>query len=225
MKGTDRVVSAARQRLRQRAGEMRYSLRELSLLIERNATYLTQYVNKGSPRELTERDRQRLGFLLKMSPQDLSDATGVGKPARGEPARATMPVAAAPAGPMPGSGVPVLSVALVGDAMGRVPADAAVEIIDRPRALDGVRNGFALRVSSNAFFPAFRPGDIAFVHPNIPPLPGDLVCVTGSDGRLLLGRLAADALPERPRVLSFGDFQEIAVAAAQVEKVVAVHYR
>lgn len=224
MKGTERVVSAARQRLKDRADEMRYSLRELSLLIERNATYLTQYVNKGSPRELTERDRQRLGFLLKLAPQDLSDAAADGKPARSEPARPAPAVTAVMAA-APGDGVPVLSVALVGNAMGRVPAEAALEIVDRPRVLEGVRNGFALRVSSNAFFPAFRPGDIAFVHPNIPPLPGDLVCVTGSDGRLLLGRLAADAAPERPRVLSFGDFQEIGVAQAQVEKVVAVQYR
>ena len=221
----DRDVSAARRLLRQRAEEMRYSLRELSLLIERNATYLTQYVNKGSPRELTERARQRLAFVLKVTPQDLSD-TPAGQTAATAPAKveAPRPTPAAPPAAF-GPGVPVLSVALVGDAMGRIPADQAVEMLERPRAVDGVRNAFAVRVSSNAFYPAFRPGDIAFVHPNIPPLAGDLVCVTCADGHLLLGRLAADSAPERPTVLSFAEFRPLTLGGATVEKVVGVRFR
>ncbi|GEM_PF-1764806 len=219
----DRMVSAARRRLRERAEEMRYSLRELSLLIERNATYLTQYVNKGSPRELTDRDRQRLAFVLKVSPQELADSPDA--PTTAAPA-VLAPVRAEPPPVVSGHpGVPVLSVALVGEAMGRIPADQAVEMLERPRAVDGVRNAFAVRVSSNAFYPAFRPGDIAFIHPNIPPLAGDLVCVTRDDGRLLLGRLAADSSPERPTVLSFAEFRPVTLDGASVEKVVVVRYR
>lgn len=220
----DRDISAARRRLRQRAEEMRYSLRELSLLIERNATYLTQYVNKGSPRELPERDRERLAFVLKIGPQDLSDM-----PVGQITATATVPAKVDAPRPAPAAvspkGVPVLSVALVGDTMGRIPVDQAVEMLERPRAVDGVGNAFAVRVSSNAFYPAFRPGDIAFVHPNIPPLAGDLVCVTCADGHLLLGRLAADSGPERPTVLSFAEFRPVTLAGALVEKVVGVRFR
>ena len=219
----DKVVSAARRRLRERAEEMRYSLRELSLLIERNATYLTQYVNKGSPRELTDRDRQRLAFVLKVSPQELADSPAAPTTV---PLAAVAPVRAEPPSVVSGHpGVPVLSVALVGEAMGRIPADQAVEMLERPRAVDGVRNAFAVRVSSNAFYPAFRPGDIAFIHPNIPPLAGDLVCVTSGDGRLLLGRLAADSSPERPTVLSFVESRPVTLDGASVEKVVLVRYR
>lgn len=216
----EKNLSGARRRLREQAEEMRYSLRELSLLIERNATYLTQYVNKGSPRDLTERDRQRLAFLLKVTAQDLSDTPDDSAPAaRPEPQRFTGPELTGL------GGVPVLSVALVGDLMGRIPADQAVESVERPRSLEGVRNGFAVRVSSNAFYPAFRPGDVAFIHPNIPPLAGDLVCVTGRDGRLLLGRLTADSSPDQPTMLSFAEFRSVIFDGASVEKVVAVHYR
>lgn len=222
MEGSGKTLSAARRRLRERAEEMRYSLRELSLLIERNATYLTQYLNKGSPRELTERDRQRLGFLLKLTPQELAD--GAGGETAAAPVRVEPPPSIPPAA-VDGQGVPVLSVALVGDAVGRIPVEQAVESVERPRALDGVRNAFAVRITGNAFFPALRPGDLAFVHPNIPPLPGDLVCATGADGRLLLGRLAADSLPERPKLLPFGGSPSTELRDSTVEKVVAVHYR
>lgn len=170
--------SGARRRLRERAEEMRYSLRELSRLIERNATYLTQYVGKGSPRELTERDRQRLAYLLQMPAHALSD-------------EAAAPLACPP---MPATdGVPVLSAAL-GSGLARISAEQAVETVARPPMLAGVGNAFAIRIAGPSFLPAFQPGDLLFIHPNIPPLPGDLVCVTGLDGGIGLGRLGDGCL-------------------------------
>jgi SOS-response transcriptional repressor LexA len=188
----ERELSAARRRLRQRAEEMRYSLRELSLMIERNATYLTQYIGKGSPRDLTDRDRQRLAYILDVSAAELSDSGA-----------AELPATPRPLPPTTNAPVPVLS----NETMYRLSPDHAVEWVERPLALMGVANAFAIRAVDDAFLPAFRSGDMAFVHPNIPPLPGDMVCVTTADGRLALTRLTI--LPE----------------GAKAEKIMGVRFR
>ncbi len=50
----------ARENLLMLANERRASLAGLSALIGRNASYLQQYIRKGSPRKLEERDRRTL---------------------------------------------------------------------------------------------------------------------------------------------------------------------
>jgi phage repressor protein C with HTH and peptisase S24 domain len=67
-----------RQRLLALADERRVSLSQLSKLIGRNATYLQQFVRKGSPRKLEETDRRTLARFLGIdeaelgAPEDIS---------------------------------------------------------------------------------------------------------------------------------------------------------
>lgn len=69
-----------RARLLALAEERGLSLAGLSALIGRNPTYLQQFVRKGSPRRLEERDRRKLADFLGVgeselgAPQDISHA-------------------------------------------------------------------------------------------------------------------------------------------------------
>lgn len=57
-------MSDPRERLLALAGERGVSLAQLSALIGRNASYLQQFVRKGSPRKLEEGDRATLARFL-----------------------------------------------------------------------------------------------------------------------------------------------------------------
>ena len=51
---------STRERLAELAREKGSSLASLSRMLGRNATYLQQYISKGSPRKLEEDDRRKL---------------------------------------------------------------------------------------------------------------------------------------------------------------------
>jgi phage repressor protein C with HTH and peptisase S24 domain len=78
-----------RMRLLELSAGRGVSLSELSRLIERNPTYLQQFVRKGSPRKLEETDRRMLARFLGIdesqlgAPEENSSATS-GKPFRGD---------------------------------------------------------------------------------------------------------------------------------------------
>ncbi len=79
-------MSNARERLLELAQEKRSSLSGLSELIGRNPTYLQQFIRKGSPRKLEERDRRILAEFFGVAeqelggPQDNSYSRGKSKP-------------------------------------------------------------------------------------------------------------------------------------------------
>ena len=60
-----------REKLAETARERGSSLAALSRMIGRNATYLQQFVTKGSPRKLEEEDRQKLAQFLGLDEADL----------------------------------------------------------------------------------------------------------------------------------------------------------
>ena len=64
-------MSPTRQRLLDLAAERKVSLAQLSSLIGRNATYLQQFVRKGSPRKLEETDRAVLAEFLGVDQREL----------------------------------------------------------------------------------------------------------------------------------------------------------
>lgn len=78
-----------RKRLLELAEQRGVSLSQLSALIDRNTSYLQQFVRKGSPRKLEETDRRTLASFFAVAeaelgaPEDISRAA-VTKPARGE---------------------------------------------------------------------------------------------------------------------------------------------
>ncbi|AKQ42404.1 transcriptional regulator [Aurantiacibacter atlanticus] len=60
-----------RERLASAAREKGSSLASLSRMIGRNATYLQQYITKGSPRKLEEEDRRKLASFLGLEEAEL----------------------------------------------------------------------------------------------------------------------------------------------------------
>jgi len=61
----------AREKLAELAREKGTSLAALSRMLGRNATYLQQYINKGSPRKLEEDDRRRLAQFFSVAESEL----------------------------------------------------------------------------------------------------------------------------------------------------------
>jgi phage repressor protein C with HTH and peptisase S24 domain len=61
----------AREKLSELARERGHSLAALSRMLGRNASYLQQYITKGSPRKLEEIDRRRLAQFFGVAESDL----------------------------------------------------------------------------------------------------------------------------------------------------------
>jgi phage repressor protein C with HTH and peptisase S24 domain len=83
------VTADSRARLLHLSAERGVSLSQLSALIGRNASYLQQFVRKGSPRKLEEGDRRTLARYLGVDESELGapeekSFTPVGKVPRGE---------------------------------------------------------------------------------------------------------------------------------------------
>jgi phage repressor protein C with HTH and peptisase S24 domain len=79
----------SRERLLQLAAGRGVSLAQLSALIGRNASYLQQFVRKGSPRKLEETDRRTLARFLGVDEAELgapedNSSIPAGKPPRGD---------------------------------------------------------------------------------------------------------------------------------------------
>jgi hypothetical protein len=64
-------VDAVRKLITDKLDEKGLSMKEASFAIGRNEAYLHQFINRGSPVELVEREREILGRLLGISPDDL----------------------------------------------------------------------------------------------------------------------------------------------------------
>jgi len=63
--------SDPRERLAQLAEERGVSLASLSKLLDRNASYLQQFIRKGSPRKLEEQDRRKLAEFFGVDEREL----------------------------------------------------------------------------------------------------------------------------------------------------------
>ncbi len=56
-----------------------------------------------------------------------------------------------------------------------------IDYVLRPEPLAKAKNGYGLYVVGNTMEPVYRHGDLALIHPNIPPRPGDEVLVCSVD--------------------------------------------
>lgn len=75
------MVDDPRARLMELVEDRGVSLSGLSALIGRNASYLQQFVRKGSPRKLEENDRRTLARFFGVAEAELGRAGGPGEPA------------------------------------------------------------------------------------------------------------------------------------------------
>jgi hypothetical protein len=77
-----------RERLLELASARSVSLAQLSALIGRNASYLQQFVRKGSPRKLEEGDRRILAQFLGVDESALGAPEDISRTVAGKPPRA-----------------------------------------------------------------------------------------------------------------------------------------
>lgn len=81
----DAMVTGPRRRLLDLAHAQGVSLAGLSEMIGRNSSYLQQFIRKGSPRKLEERDRRALAQFLGVSESELGAAEDISpSPNRGD---------------------------------------------------------------------------------------------------------------------------------------------
>jgi len=133
----------------------------LSNAIGMNGTYVQQFVTKGSPRELKDRHvatiLEVIGAPLPAIPQPQTTQKGFA-------------LNIIPGEKLVGAtrDLPIFVGAQGGDGHLVVTADP-VEFRKRPEPLENVGNGYGLLIHGDSMIPAYRPGQIALVNPNLPP--------------------------------------------------------
>jgi hypothetical protein len=199
-----------------RAAALGLTYADLSRAVQRNETYVHQFVFRGTPKRLPEDVRETLARTLGVSEDELR-GTPPGQQRRLSPATraAVMSPPATPA--TKERDLPVFTEA------GATLASAAVSWTPRPRSLDAAPGSFAVWVSRK--HGRLNPGDMVFVHPSQPPRDGDLVVVIKDDRIVAVGDLTrqagdlvsilvtADGKPER---FSLGDTRVLKVASIQL---------
>lgn len=131
----------------------------LSLAIGRNETYIQQFITKHVPRELKERDARVIAEILGISftpapiqlPRGFVPTIIPGHELVGD---RNFPIFAAARGSREGH---------------QIIAFEAIEYVKRPSILEHVKGAYGIYIVGESMVPAFEPGDMALVHPHLPP--------------------------------------------------------
>jgi phage repressor protein C with HTH and peptisase S24 domain len=184
-------MDRVRQLILDRLAELGLDRKEISKAIGRNPTYLSQYIVRGSPKQLPEEEREKLAAILKVSPDALRASSGsspAGKAEKKSDATRNSLVAERPAAHYAEGGegnfvsgtdlfgsrldLPVFGTAEGGQGALLV-SDAAVDYVARPPVLLRVQDGYGMIVTGESMIPEHKPGAVALVNPHIPPRVGD----------------------------------------------------
>lgn len=190
-------MDAVRKLILERLDELGLTMAEASMKIGRNHAYLQQFLKRGIPAELHERDRERLSELLKVPQEKLRGASAplpkrdYNKAASGRESLVVIqgvpPLVSEPTNQqntpviVPGTGLignadlPVFGTAQGGHGA-LIVTDQAVDWVVRPDPLLRVREGYGMIVTGDSMTPAHKSGSIALVNPHLPFRPGD-TCV------------------------------------------------
>lgn len=152
-------MNEIRQRIREAVDARLTTYKDLSAAIGRNHAYVQQFVERGTPQELRDRDLDTIMGVI-------------GRAAESGPrqrAQGFAPVV------IPGSSLvrpertlPLYAAARGGDGHVIVSFDP-IEYVKMPTILEGVKGGYGLLITGDSMVPAYWPGDTALIHPNLPP--------------------------------------------------------
>lgn len=176
-----------------RLQELGLNMAEVSNRLGRNETYLQQFLKRGSPRELHERDRIVLAGILNVSEDQLRGPSSI-LPKReyvktnvssreslvvDQPRAYNLPQNQQPAPAItPGAqlvgdkDLPVFGTAQGGSGA-LIVTNEPVDWVVRPDPLLRVKDGYGMIVTGDSMDPALRAGSIALINPHLPPRPGD----------------------------------------------------
>jgi phage repressor protein C with HTH and peptisase S24 domain len=200
-------MDMVRKLILDRLAEKGLSMKDASLKMGRAHSYLYQFLKKGLPNELHERDRISLAEIIDVPADELRGPSTL-QPKRSYVKTVTAPksyVDPAAHSPLsrqsvvaphhqreqfiPGAelyanmDLPVYGTAQGGDGA-LVITDRPVDYVARPSVLLRVLDAYGTIVDGDSMFPALRPGATALVNPHLPPRVED-ICIfrkQGEDG-------------------------------------------
>jgi phage repressor protein C with HTH and peptisase S24 domain len=199
---------------KRRPGEKRPTMRSLSLDMDRNETWLHQFLSKGSPVELDERARKFLAAALDLDERLLRHEDMI-QPARSiERERKSLNETSAL--PVKGHGAagPDGSFEWNGETVDEIP---------RPHALIGVKDAYAIYVAGDSMEDRYYSGETVYVHPWKPIHKGHFVVVqVRGDGGDHLGYIKR-FLSRDHRRLRLEQLNPKKVIEIPAQKVISVH--
>lgn len=148
-----------RQRIRDAVDARLTTYKDLSAAIGRNHAYVQQFVERGTPQELRQRDVETILGLIDHAAEDAPRSRAMGFPPVITPGTRLV---------LPDRTLPVYAAARGGGGHVIVSFDA-IEYVKMPTILEGVKGGYGLLITGDSMVPAYWPGDTALVHPNLPP--------------------------------------------------------
>lgn len=197
-------MDAVRKLILEKLAEKRLTMSEASIRIGRNHAYLQQFLKRGIPAQLPERERGELSAVLGV-PEDELRGTSPALPKK-EYAKVSSGGEAEPQplnkmldtgqlrvdnkhmlAPIFGDrDLPVFGTAQGGSGA-LIVTDQAVDYVVRPAPLLRVRDGYGMIVTGDSMSPKIENGDTVLVNPHLPPRSGD-TCIFRShadDGTVL----------------------------------------
>lgn len=186
-------MDSVRQFILDRVGAIGSNLKAASLAIGRNQAYLHQFINKGSPVELGERDRKKLAIvlgvdenLLRGGASDLDSMDVAHLAIRAEhldSQQVASGITRAPLPPPPETeplpdgdlsfdlsdshDLPLYA-SVEGGPGEMVVSSDPIGWLSRPRWLDGRDEAYAVRVVGTSMVPRYEPGEVVYVDPREP---------------------------------------------------------
>lgn len=157
--------------IQNRLTELGLDMADVSRRLDRNHAYLQQFIKRGVPRDLGEVERAKLAPILGVPESELRASPPPTSPSTVRPAT-TAP--RTPATNLDNKDVPVLGTA-EGGPNGAFEIYYGGDPVDWVRRFAGIANArevYALYVVGTSMSPAYRPGDLVYVHPSKPPAVG-----------------------------------------------------
>lgn len=184
-------MDVVRKLILDKLAEKELTMSGASVKIGRNHAYLQQFLKRGVPAELEERDREKLAEILGVSPDDLRGPSNplpartyekkvVGSrdsliDATTHPSQSSSPAVTVPTSELFGTQMdfPIFGTAQGGQDGALIVSETAVDWDVRPANLLHVRGGYGVIISGDSMAPEHKHGSIALVNPHLPPRPGD----------------------------------------------------
>lgn len=185
-------MDMVRQLILNKLAEKRLSMKDASLQMGRAHSYLYQFLKKGLPAELHERERIKLAELLGVSEDELRGPSttlpkrsyerkvGTSDQSLIAGNRQTDYTNLAPGNLVPSADLfgarmdlPIFGTAQGGQDGALILSDRAVDWQARPAVLLRVLDGYGMIVSGDSMSPEHKSGSVALVNPHLPPRIGD----------------------------------------------------
>lgn len=214
MKTTDQVKQLI---LGHVAGRKDLTLQGLSRQIGRKDTYLKDFIRKGSPRELHERDRRQLAAIFGISEDELK----VESPPKDISFRpSSPPLPSTPRQPVVTEqrDLPILGHAKGGEGGFFFANGEIAGFTMRPTILVGVDGAYAVEMWDSSMAPAIKHGLLCWVHPRKAIHPDDDVVVQLKTGEAYIKNLVRRTGKELI-LQQYNPPQQIKIPASEVKDV------